>query len=67
MSCRKFSANLGFLFADLPFLDRFAAAAAGFRAVESRCAPSRPRTGFSRCETCSECDGRHSAESSIRV
>ena len=31
----KFSANLGFLFADLPFLDRFAAAAAaGFRAVE---------------------------------
>jgi hydroxypyruvate isomerase len=31
----KFSANLSFLFADLPFLDRFAAAAAaGFRAVE---------------------------------
>jgi hydroxypyruvate isomerase len=31
----KFSANLGFLFGDLPFLDRFAAAAAaGFRAVE---------------------------------
>ncbi len=31
----RFSANLGFLFADLPFLDRFAAAAAaGFRAVE---------------------------------
>jgi hydroxypyruvate isomerase len=31
----KFSANLGFLFADLPFLDRFASAAdAGFRAVE---------------------------------
>ena len=31
----RFSANLSFLFADLPFLDRFAAAAAaGFRAVE---------------------------------
>ena len=31
----KFSANLSFLFTDLPFLDRFAAAAAaGFRAVE---------------------------------
>ena len=31
----KFSANLGFLFTDRPFLDRFAAAAAaGFRAVE---------------------------------
>jgi hydroxypyruvate isomerase len=31
----KFSANLSFLFSDLPFLDRFAAAAAaGFRAVE---------------------------------
>ena len=31
----KFSANLGFLFTELPFLDRFAAAArAGFRAVE---------------------------------
>jgi 2-dehydrotetronate isomerase len=31
----KFSANLSFLFPDLPFLDRFAAAAeAGFRAVE---------------------------------
>jgi len=31
----KFSANLGFLFAELPFLDRFAAAArAGFTAVE---------------------------------
>ncbi len=31
----KFSANLSFLFADLPFLDRFAAAAAaGFQAVE---------------------------------
>jgi hydroxypyruvate isomerase len=32
----KFSANLSFLYADLPFLDRFAAAAAdGFPAVES--------------------------------
>ncbi len=31
----KFSANLGFLFAELPFLDRFAAAArAGFKGVE---------------------------------
>ncbi len=31
----RFSANLGFLFTDLPFLDRFAAAAkAGFRGVE---------------------------------
>jgi len=31
----RFSANLSFLFAELPFLDRFAAAAAaGFRAVE---------------------------------
>jgi hydroxypyruvate isomerase len=31
----RFSANLGFLFPELPFLDRFAAAAAaGFRAVE---------------------------------
>ena len=31
----KFSANLGFLFTELPFLDRFAAAArAGFKAVE---------------------------------
>src|SRR5579872_7542575 len=31
----RFSANLGFLFPDLPFLDRFAAAAkAGFTAVE---------------------------------
>ena len=31
----RFSANLSFLFTELPFLDRFAAAAtAGFRAVE---------------------------------
>jgi hydroxypyruvate isomerase len=31
----RFSANLGFLFTELPFLDRFAAAAkAGFKAVE---------------------------------
>src|SRR5271170_815081 len=31
----RFSANLGFLFPDLPFLDRFAAAAkSGFTAVE---------------------------------
>lgn len=31
----KFAANLGFLFPDIPFLDRFEAAArAGFRAVE---------------------------------
>ena len=31
----KFAANLHYLFAELPFLDRFeAAAAAGFRAVE---------------------------------
>jgi len=30
----RFSANLSFLFTELPFLDRFAAAAtAGFRAV----------------------------------
>jgi len=32
----KFAANLNYLFTELPFLDRFeAAAAAGFRAVES--------------------------------
>src|SRR5262249_49668035 len=32
----KFAANLNFLFTELPFLDRFeAAAAAGFRAVEA--------------------------------
>jgi hydroxypyruvate isomerase len=30
----KFSASLSFLFADLPFLDRFAAAKAGFAGVE---------------------------------
>ena len=31
----KFAANLNFMFTELPFLDRFAAAAeAGFRAVE---------------------------------
>jgi hydroxypyruvate isomerase len=30
----KFAASLGFLFADLPFLDRFAAARAGFAGVE---------------------------------
>ncbi len=31
----RFAANLSFLFQDLPFLDRFAAASsAGFRAVE---------------------------------
>ncbi|MBX9927051.1 MAG: TIM barrel protein, partial [Hyphomicrobiaceae bacterium] len=34
----RFSANLSFLFAELPFLDRFAAArAAGFEAVEYVC------------------------------
>jgi hydroxypyruvate isomerase len=34
-SMPRFSANLSFLFTELPFLDRFAAAAhAGFRAVE---------------------------------
>ena len=62
MPSRKFSANPGFVFADLPFLDRFAARR-GLPARQVHCA-LRPRTGFSRCETCSECDGRHSAESS---
>ena len=35
MSALKFAANLSWLYTELPFLDRFAAAAqSGFRAVE---------------------------------
>lgn len=40
---QKFSANLGFLFSELPFLDRFEAAAkAGFKAVEYAAPYSHP-------------------------
>ena len=39
----RFAANLSFLFTELPFLDRFAAAAhAGFRAVEFAFASEYP-------------------------
>jgi hydroxypyruvate isomerase len=45
----KFSANLSFLFLDLPFLDRFAAAAkAGFRAVEFAFAYDHPPAEIAR-------------------